>query len=82
MEASFVLIPLEEDNLFCLARVVALYRENGVTQILSADGSRRATSFTPLTLKKRGEALWDKYAVSQPPTLTLNNTVNLTEECL
>lgn len=77
-----MLIPIEEDDLFCLARVVALYRENGVTQILSADGSCRTTSFTPLTLKKRGETLWDKYAVSQPLTRMLSNTVNLTEECL
>lgn len=77
-----MLIPLEEDNLLCLARVVALYRENGVTQILSEDGSCRAVSFTPLTLKKRGEALWNRYAVSQPVARKLSNIVNLTEECL
>lgn len=59
-----MLIPAEGDNLFCLARVIALYREDHITKILREDGACDVTSFTPQTLKKRGEALWDKYAVT------------------
>lgn len=58
-----MLIPVEGDNLFCLARVVAIYREDNVTKILKSDGTLEFTSFTPQTLKKRGESLWGKYAV-------------------
>lgn len=58
-----MLIPVEGDNLFCLAGVVAIYREDNVTRILRSDGTLDITSFTPQTLKKRGEALWERYAV-------------------
>lgn len=70
-----MLIPAEGKNLFCLARVIALYRENNVTKILREDGACRATSLTPQTLKKRGEALWRSSARGKP-------AVNFTEELL
>lgn len=58
-----MLIPIEGENLLCLVGVVALYREDNITKILYEDGNSSVTSFTPQTLKKRGEALWDTYAV-------------------
>lgn len=68
-----MLIPAEGENLFCLARVIALYREDNVTKILREDGVVGVTSFTPQTLKKRGEALWKSSARGKP-------SVNFTEE--
>lgn len=68
-----LLIPAEGENLFCLAHVIALYREGDTTIILRGDGTRGVTSFTPRTLKKRGEALWESSARGKP-------TVNFTEE--
>jgi len=59
-----VFIPIECENIICLSDVVALYREGNVTKILRADGSSDVTLFTPPTLKRRGEALWNKSAVS------------------
>lgn len=59
-----MLIPTEGGDLLCLARVVALYREDNVTIILREDGTSDVTSFTPLTLKKRGEALWETSSLS------------------
>lgn len=73
-----MLIPTEGENLLCLARVVALYREDNVTTILREDGTAVATSFTPQTLKKRGEVLWNRYAVL--PGGRWLNSVNMTEE--
>lgn len=68
-----MLIPVEGENLFCLARVIALYREDNVTKILREDGVRCVTSFTPQTLKKRGETLWESSACGKLK-------VNFTEE--
>lgn len=68
-----LLIPTGGEDLFCLARVVALYREGDATIILRVDGTRGVTSLTPRTLKKRGEALWASSALDKP-------IVNFTEE--
>lgn len=62
-----MLIPAEGEDLLCLARVIALYREGKITKILREDGTCSATSFTPQTLKKRGEALWRQYAAAALP---------------
>lgn len=59
-----MLIPAEGENFLCLVRAVVLYREDNHTRILHEDGTSVITSFTPQTLKKRGEALWEKSAVS------------------
>lgn len=59
-----MLIPIEGENLLCLACVVVLYRKDNVTMILREDGTTVATSFTPQTLKKRGETLWKRYAIA------------------
>lgn len=46
-------IPLEGENILCLANAVAIYRENGSTLILRRDGSASTTPFTPRLLAKR-----------------------------
>lgn len=48
-------IPLEGDNIICLAEAVALYKENGATAILKINGKKEYTSFTPATLARRYE---------------------------
>ncbi len=57
-------IPLEGENILCLANVVALYRTEQGTEILKCDGSSAHTSFTPLTLKKRQAALQKASAIN------------------
>ncbi|MDL2298159.1 hypothetical protein LJC40_03295 [Synergistaceae bacterium OttesenSCG-928-D05] len=56
-------IPLEGENVLCLANAVALYRENDKTIILRRNGTKETAPFTPQTLKKRGEALWEESAL-------------------
>jgi len=56
-------IPLENENILCLANIVALYRNLDGTDILERDGSVVKTSFTPLTLKRRQTELWQKSAI-------------------
>ena len=46
-------IPLEGENIICLANVLAIYRTEGDTEILKRDGSDIRTGYTPATLKKR-----------------------------
>lgn len=46
-------IPLEGENIICLANVTAIYRSESQTVILKRDGTTETTSFTPLTLAKR-----------------------------
>ncbi|MGD9666263.1 MAG: hypothetical protein AB7U31_02265 [Synergistaceae bacterium] len=46
-------IPLEGENILCLANTVAIYRTDNGTEILKRDGSVIRTGFTPPTLKKR-----------------------------
>ena len=46
-------IPLEGENIICLANTVAIYRTDNGTEILKTDGSVMRTGFTPPTLKKR-----------------------------
>ncbi len=46
-------IPLEGENIICLADIVAVYKGNNGTEILKKDGSVIMTGFTPATLKKR-----------------------------
>ncbi|MDR3254244.1 MAG: hypothetical protein LBT31_01580 [Synergistaceae bacterium] len=50
---------LEEDDAVFLGSVTALIRGEGETAILMRDNTVRATGFTPLTLKKRSEKLWE-----------------------
>ena len=51
-------LPLEEDGLVDLGRVVALVREGNETAIILRDGTVMATGFTPLTLARRYERTW------------------------
>lgn len=53
-------IPLEGEEVVCLANVIALYREDGATTILRDDGSKLRSSFTPETLRKRRDEFSDK----------------------
>jgi hypothetical protein len=46
-------IPLEGENIICLANVIAMYKTDEGTAILKRDGSVIRTGFTPATLKKR-----------------------------
>ena len=46
-------IPLEGENILCLANTVAIYKTDNGTEILKRDGSVIRTGFTPATLKKR-----------------------------
>lgn len=72
-------IPAEGEGLFCLARVVALYREGNATKVLHADSTLGVSSLTPQTLKKRGESLWKRSAVSLKARAPISIT---TEELL
>jgi hypothetical protein len=54
-----VFLLLEEDDAVFLGNVTALIRGDGETAILMRDNTVRATGFTPLTLKRRGERFWE-----------------------
>jgi hypothetical protein len=56
-------IPLENDNIICLANVIAIYRGDGGTEILRTDGRREKTVFSPPTLKKKMSALKERSAI-------------------
>jgi hypothetical protein len=58
LEVTSVFLPLEEDGLVDLGRVVALVREGNETAIILRDGSVMATGFTPRTLADRYERTW------------------------
>lgn len=58
-------IPLEGENILCLANVIVLYRNNDETNIIKRDGSVVKTSFTPVTLKKRQLALYNKSIIKR-----------------
>ncbi|MCI5864847.1 MAG: hypothetical protein MR000_06440 [Cloacibacillus porcorum] len=60
-------IPLEGENIICLANVTAIYRSESQTVILKRDGTTETTSFTPLTLAKRQRAFAAESAVFLPP---------------
>ncbi len=60
-------IPLEGENIICLANVTAIYRSESQTVILKRDGTKETTSFTPLTLAKRQRALAAESAAFWPP---------------
>ena len=51
-------LPLEEDGLVDMGRIVALVREGNETAIILRDGTVMATGFTPLTLARRYERTW------------------------
>jgi hypothetical protein len=53
-------IPLEGENIICLANVIALFRSSNETKIIKKDGSVVTTCFTPTTLKKRQLSLYNK----------------------
>lgn len=63
-------IPLEGENIVCLANVVAIYRSGIQTVILKRDGSTETTSFTPPTLAKRQKALRADIDAHLAPTHT------------
>ena len=46
-------IPLEGENILCLANTIAIHKTENGTEILKSDGSVITTGFTPPTLKKR-----------------------------
>jgi len=52
-----LIIPLEGDNVLCLANVVAIYHAPGGTKILRRNGSTEDSVFSPETLRKRRDAL-------------------------
>ena len=52
-----MIIPLEGDNVLCLANVVAIYHTPGGARILRRDGRSEYSVFSPETLKKRRDAL-------------------------
>jgi hypothetical protein len=56
-------IPVENENVLCLANIIALYRGPEETNILERDGTITKTSFTPITLKRRQTELWQKSAI-------------------
>lgn len=64
-------LPLEEDGLVDLGRVVALVREGNETAIILRDGSVMATGFTPLTLARRYERSWKAAYTGAPHDLSL-----------
>lgn len=57
-------IPLEGENIICLANTVAIYRTGNGTEILKRDGSVIKTGFTPPTLKKRKLDFLDKRTIN------------------
>jgi len=58
-------IPLEGENIICLANVVALCRGDNGTNIIKRNGSIAKTSFTPVTLKKRQLALYNESIIKR-----------------
>ena len=52
-------IPLEGENIVCLANVSALIRDGGRTFILKSSGERLTSSFTPQALARRRRAFAD-----------------------
>ncbi len=64
-------LPLEEDGLVDLGRVVALVREGNETAIIMRDGSVMATGFTPLTLARRYERTWKAATAGRAQGLAL-----------
>jgi hypothetical protein len=66
-----VFLPLEEDGLVDLGRVVALVREGNETAIILRDGSVMATGFTPKTLASRYERSWRVIRAGTPLDLSL-----------
>lgn len=52
-----MIIPLEGENVLCLANVVAIYRTPDGARILRRNGKTEDSVFNPLTLKRRMEAL-------------------------
>ncbi len=64
-------LPLEEDGLVDLGRVVALVREGNETAIILRDGSVMATGFTPRTLAARYERSWRITREGLPNDLSL-----------
>ncbi len=60
-------IPLEGENIICLANVAALVRDGDKTIILKTGGTRLTSSFTPRALARRHKsfaaaALWRRTA--------------------
>lgn len=51
---------LEEEDLICMEKVVALVREGRETAVLMGDNTVRATGFTPVTLRRRSEKFWQE----------------------
>ncbi len=49
-------IPLDGENILCLANVVAICKNGDKTEILRRGGRREISVFTPSTLAKRKEA--------------------------
>jgi hypothetical protein len=66
LEANPLFLPLEEDGLVDLGRVVALVREGNETAIILRDGSVMATGFTPMTLARRFERFQEASRPEKP----------------
>ncbi|HOU33546.1 MAG TPA: hypothetical protein PLY89_09395, partial [Synergistaceae bacterium] len=65
-------LPLEENDLVHMGRVVALVRDDGETAVILRDGSVMATGFTPRTLARRhaelAQRLRTREACLAPPS--------------
>ncbi|MDO4987577.1 MAG: hypothetical protein Q4E17_00895 [Synergistes sp.] len=46
-------IPLDKDNIICLANVAAIIRADGGAVVLRTDGRRVSVPFSPINLAKR-----------------------------
>jgi hypothetical protein len=64
-------LPLEEDGLVDMGRIVALVREGNETAIVLRDGTVMATGFTPLTLARRYERTWKAACTGTAQDLSL-----------
>lgn len=53
-------IPLDGENILCLANVIAICKNGGQTEILRRGGKSQRAAFTPSTLAKRNEAFISK----------------------
>lgn len=53
-------IPLDGENILCLANVVAICKNGGKTEILRRGGAREPSVFAPSTLAKRKKAFMNK----------------------
>lgn len=57
-------IPLEGDNILCLANVIAVYKGEHGAVILRRNGKTETSYFMPWTLRKRGLKYWNESLIN------------------